>query len=98
MKAMTIQASLTALTLIAAAGTGWADTPPGSMHHTAMTQAPAFDQVDSNKDGSISKDEAGTARVLQQDSRFTSADQDKDGKLSRTEYDAATKAHDRQGG
>ncbi len=43
-------------------------------------------------------DEAGTAKVLQQDSSFTSADQNKDGKLSKTEYDAAMKAQDRRGG
>lgn len=98
MKSMTIQASLTALTLITATGLGWADTAPGSMHPAAMTQTPTFDQVDTNKDGAITQDEAGTAKVLQQDSGFTSADQNKDGKLSKTEYDAAMKAHDRRGG
>lgn len=98
MKSMTIQAPLTALTLIAASGLGWADTSPGSMRHAAMTQTPAFDQVDTNKDGSITQDEAGTAKVLQQDTGFTSADQNKDGKLSKTEYAAAMQAHDRRGG
>lgn len=98
MKSMTMQATLTALTLIAATGIGWADTSPGSMRHAAMTQTPSFDQVDTNKDGSITRDEAGTAKVLQQDSGFTSADQNKDGKLSKTEYDAAMKAQDRRGG
>ncbi|MBK9131170.1 MAG: EF-hand domain-containing protein [Gammaproteobacteria bacterium] len=98
MKSMTMQATLTALTLIAATGIGWADTSPGSMRHAAMTQTPSFDQVDTNKDGSITRDEAGTAKVLQQDSSFTSADQNKDGKLSKTEYDAAMKAQDRRGG
>ncbi|MCC6208228.1 MAG: hypothetical protein IT488_08750 [Gammaproteobacteria bacterium] len=99
MKSMTIQASLTALTMIMAAGAGMADQlPESSMHPAAMTQHPSFDQVDINKDGAITKDEAGAAKVVQQDSDFTSADQDKDGVLSKTEYDAMLKAHDRRGG
>ncbi|MCC6301592.1 MAG: EF-hand domain-containing protein [Gammaproteobacteria bacterium] len=96
MKSMTIQASLAALTLMAAAGAGWADTPQGTTNHAAM-QPPAFDQVDSNKDGSITQEEADAARIFQ-GTGFAAADQNKDGKLNKAEYDAATKAHDRRGG
>lgn len=95
MKAMTIQASLAALTLMVA-GAGWADTQQGAMNH-AMMQPPAFDQVDGNKDGSITREEADKVKTLQ-GTGFASADQNKDGKLNKAEYDAATKAHDRRGG
>ncbi|MBK8162557.1 MAG: hypothetical protein IPK65_05245 [Gammaproteobacteria bacterium] len=97
MKSMMIPASLMALTLAASAGVGLAGTQQGEAVHTAMTPSPSFDQVDANKDGSISLEEASAAKALE-NTRFESADQNGDGKLSKAEYAAAVKPHDRQGG
>jgi hypothetical protein len=47
--------------------------------------APSFDDVDVNKDGQLTQEEASKVTDLD----FAAADQDKDGKLSRAEYEAA---------
>lgn len=51
----------------------------------ALAAPPSFDEVDKNKDGSISKAEAGVVPTLD----FAKADTNKDGKLDRAEYAAA---------
>jgi hypothetical protein len=51
----------------------------------AAHAAPAFDDVDANKDGMLSKVEASVVKGLD----FAEADLDKDGMLDRAEYDAA---------
>jgi hypothetical protein len=52
----------------------------------AYAAAPAFDDVDANNDGMLSKVEASVVKGLD----FAKADLDKDGMLDRAEYDAAT--------
>jgi hypothetical protein len=66
MKSMMIPASLMALTLAASAGVGLAGTQQGEAVHTAMTPSPSFDQVDANKDGSISLEEASAVKALRE--------------------------------
>lgn len=51
----------------------------------AAQAAPAFDDVDANKDGMLSKVEASVVKGLD----FADADLDKDGMLDRAEYEAA---------
>lgn len=52
----------------------------------AMAQdLPAFEEVDANGDGAISREEAATIEALD----FVSADTDQDGSLSMEEYNAA---------
>lgn len=89
---MKLPAFLFALTVAAIADANPAGTIP-----VAMTPSPAFDQVDANKDGAITKDEIGTTKELPSFS-FDDADRNHDGKLSKAEYDAATKAHKPQMG
>jgi hypothetical protein len=55
----------------------------------------SFDQVDTNKDGQISRTEA-TAAGLNVD--WSRSDSDGDGALSRTEYDSAMKSEGSSGG
>jgi hypothetical protein len=64
---------------------------------STMTPSPAFEQVDTNRDGVVTKEEITAAKALQNTS-FDSADQNKDGKLNKAEYDAASKIHDPQQG
>jgi EF hand len=54
---------------------------------TVLAQAslPPFEDVDANKDGQISKEEAANVEGLD----FASADANQDGMLSREEYEAA---------
>jgi Ca2+-binding EF-hand superfamily protein len=47
-----------------------------------------FDELDRNRDGSLSRDEAAEAREL--DTRFSELDANNDGKLSRDEYRVVT--------
>lgn len=47
-------------------------------------RAPAFEQVDRNKDGSIDKSEAAVVPGLS--ANFEKADRDKDGKLDKVEF------------
>jgi hypothetical protein len=51
----------------------------------AFAAGPAFEQVDRDKDGKISKAEAAVVKTLD----FAKADVDKDGMLDRSEYEAA---------
>jgi hypothetical protein len=88
---LALSAALFALS-VAAFGANAAGTQPST-----MTPSPAFEQVDANKDGVVTREEATMAKALQNTS-FDSADQNKDGKLNRAEYDAASKIHDPQQG
>jgi hypothetical protein len=51
------------------------------------TSLPSFKQLDKNKDGFVSRDEAQKASSIS--ARFDELDLDHDGKLSRSEMDAA---------
>jgi len=48
--------------------------------------APSFEEVDANQDGSISREEAAAVEGLD----FSTADANQDGSLDRQEYQAAT--------
>ncbi|HEX7080338.1 MAG TPA: hypothetical protein VF329_04940 [Gammaproteobacteria bacterium] len=52
----------------------------------AFAQAPSFEEVDANMDGSISQEEAAAVEGLD----FTTADANQDGSLDQAEYQAAT--------
>lgn len=60
----------------------------GTLMQTAIKQPPSFEDVDANKDGVISKDEAIKAKVLNE-MDFSAADQDGNGLLSKNEYQHA---------
>lgn len=49
-------------------------------------EAPSFEEVDVNMDGSISQEEAAAVEGLD----ITTADRNQDGSLDRQEYEAAT--------
>jgi hypothetical protein len=51
----------------------------------AFAEAPAFDDIDANSDGKLSKAEASSVKGLD----FAKADRDKNGTLDRVEYEAA---------
>jgi hypothetical protein len=51
----------------------------------AFAEAPAFDDIDANKDGKLSKAEASAVKGLD----FAKADRDQNGTLDRVEYEAA---------
>lgn len=51
----------------------------------SLAAAPSFDEVDTNKDGMLSKAEASKVETLD----FAKADTNKDGMISRSEYQAA---------
>ena len=53
---------------------------------TAKSSAPRFEEIDTNKDGSLSKSEATKVAGLD----FDKADTNHDGKVSQAEYQAAT--------
>ena len=65
-------------------GVAFADNPlqPGAGKSSA---APPFAQIDTDKDGALSKSEAKKVRNLD----FSQADTDRDGKISQSEYEAA---------
>ena len=60
----------------------------GALVQTAIMQPPSFEDVDTNKDGVISKDEAIKAKALNK-MDFTAADKDGNGLLSKNEYQQA---------
>jgi hypothetical protein len=60
----------------------------GAMVHTAIMQPPSFEDVDANKDGVISEDEAIKAKALSK-MDFSAADKDGNGLLSKNEYQQA---------
>ena len=68
------------------AGTRSGGEGPTTKGGGATSSAPAFSSFDTNKDGSISADEAKSNAELTR--RFKSLDKDGDGKLSPTEYGA----------
>lgn len=53
---------------------------------SSFALSPAFDEIDANKDGRLSKAEAAVVKGLD----FAKADANKDGSLDRSEYAAAT--------
>ncbi|MBN1237956.1 MAG: hypothetical protein JXB36_05615 [Gammaproteobacteria bacterium] len=53
---------------------------------TALAQAPSFEEVDANMDGSISQEEAAAVEGLD----FATADTNQDGSLDQAEYEAAS--------
>jgi len=59
----------------------------GMISGAAMAAAPAFEDVDMNKDGAITADEAASVEGLD----MASADTNGDGMLSKDEYEAAAK-------
>lgn len=52
---------------------------------SAATTKPTFDELDTNKDGKLSKDEAAKVESLD----FAKADVNKDGVIDRAEYEIA---------
>ena len=70
--------------LLFSLGTAWA-TPPGEgrFYYASMEMKP-FDELDSNKDGLIDRDEAGDTK--HKDFEFDAADKNKDDKLNKDEY------------
>ncbi|GAB3351887.1 EF-hand domain-containing protein [Lysobacter tyrosinilyticus] len=70
------------------------ETPPPATEPMPATPAPAmptdsgmsFEDMDKNKDGSVTKDELADTEMLSQ--HFATADKDGDGKLSKAEVDA----------
>ena len=52
----------------------------------ALAQAPTFDEVDTNRDGSVDRQEASVIEGID----FATADANQDGLLSREEYEAAS--------
>jgi Ca2+-binding EF-hand superfamily protein len=73
-----------ALALVALPAASWSQEAPA-----AKKGKSAFDMLDSNKDGSISKEEAAAAKKPITEARFTKMDKDADGKLSKDEFKAA---------
>lgn len=59
----------------------------GMFSGVALAAPPAFEDVDRNKDGAITTDEAASVEGLD----MVSADANGDGKLSKKEYEAAAK-------
>jgi len=59
----------------------------GMFSGAALAAAPAFEDVDRNKDGAITADEAAGVEGLD----MASADTNGDGMLSKDEYEAAAK-------
>lgn len=59
----------------------------GMFSGVALAAPPAFQDVDRNKDGAITADEAAAVEGLD----MTSADANGDGKLTKAEYEAAAK-------
>lgn len=59
----------------------------GMFSGVALAAPPAFQDVDRNKDGAITADEAAAVEGLD----MTSADANGDGKLTKKEYEAAAK-------
>jgi len=57
----------------------------------AQGAMPSFEEVDTNSDGQISREEAQTIEGLD----FATADTNQDGSLSRAEYQAAAQSEDR---
>lgn len=51
----------------------------------ALAEAPSFEELDQNKDGSLSKEEAAKAPSLD----FAKADINRDGRIDRQEYEEA---------
>lgn len=66
-------------------GAAFAANPLDGGSSPSSTTAVSFEQIDSNKDGMLSKSEAKKAAKVD----FDKADVNRDGKLSRTEYEAA---------
>ncbi len=71
---------------VAAAWTGaaWPATPQDRPVSPSAQADRRFDELDRNRDGFLSRDEADKAREL--DTRFSELDANNDGKLSRDEY------------
>lgn len=59
----------------------------GLFSSAALAAPPAFEDIDRNKDGAITADEAASVEGLD----MASADANGDGMLSKTEYEAAAK-------
>jgi hypothetical protein len=81
--ALAVAAAGPGLAPFAGAATG--DKPVG---RTAQAADERFDQLDRNRDGFLSRDEANDASELH--TRFSELDANNDGKLSRAEYRVVT--------
>jgi len=85
MKALPTLASVLAFTLAGAAFAAEPSAPATAQSHaSASTSHPAFESLDSNKDGMITGSEAAANGWVKE--HFAKYDADKNGKLSRTEY------------
>lgn len=81
--ALAVVAAWAGLAPFAAAASG---EPP--MRRTAQAADERFEELDRNRDGFLSRDEANDAAEL--DTRFSELDANNDGKLSRDEYRVVT--------
>jgi hypothetical protein len=82
---MAMKLVLIPIALLFSLGTAWGAPPPsaGSFYYAAMEMKP-FDELDSNKDGLIDRNEAGDSK--HKDFEFDAADANKDDKLNKDEY------------
>jgi Ca2+-binding EF-hand superfamily protein len=83
MKALTTLASVLAFAFAGAAFAAEPSAKPTPQSHASASH-PAFETLDSNKDGMLTGSEAAANAWVQE--HFAKYDADKDGKLSRTEY------------
>jgi Ca2+-binding EF-hand superfamily protein len=85
MKTLTTVASVLAIAFAGSALAAQPATKPSSdSHASASTSRPAFDALDTNKDGMISGSEAAANTWVKD--HFAKFDADKNGNLSRSEY------------
>jgi Ca2+-binding EF-hand superfamily protein len=88
---MTLKSLIALVVSVAWTGAALPATPAAEHRHMSRTGQSAdqrFDQLDTNHDGFLSRDEANDAPELE--TRFSELDANNDGKLSRSEYRVVT--------
>ena len=86
-KSLIAVALAAAFALPLAANAAGTERPSGGMSSGSGGSTPSMKQLDTNHDGSISKEEAKKSSTVSK--RFNQLDKDNDGKLSATELNAA---------